>query len=224
MFFFSIKKALSLSVSSQLSRLSRFLNVLENWTRQYFITYSLRTWFILAISKQNWPLKWKNKSFYFCRLRPVDAIGSGLLSYDDICLTEECREKHLALPSATPKPLLEDSVGYLQCKPRVRGRGGGGLGSRLFHFRTVKTFTLAVNNHSSGWLNLKNIPTICRLLEVNTFPCTRSRATSNNKFASSVWNKLQENKFMLPARFEQVTIWLVIIDTSKPKRSADLLF
>ena len=111
---FSIKKALSLSVSSQLSRLSRFLNVLENWTRQYFITYSLRTWFILAISKQNWPLKWKNKSFYFCRLRPVDAIGSGLLSYDDICLTEECREKHLALPSATPKPLLEDSVGYLQ--------------------------------------------------------------------------------------------------------------
>ena len=29
-FFFSTKKALSLSVSSQLSRLSRFLNVLEN--------------------------------------------------------------------------------------------------------------------------------------------------------------------------------------------------
>ena len=28
--FFSIKKALSVSVSSQLSRLSRFLNVIEN--------------------------------------------------------------------------------------------------------------------------------------------------------------------------------------------------
>ena len=25
------------------------------------------------------------------------AIGSGLLSYDDTCMTEECREKHLAL-------------------------------------------------------------------------------------------------------------------------------
>ena len=31
---------------------------------------------------------------------------------------------------------------------------------------------------------------------------------------------LQENKFMLPARFEQVTIWLVVIDNSKPMRSA----
>ena len=36
----------------------------------------------------------KTKSFYFCRLRPAEAIGSGLLSYDDIT---ECREKHLAL-------------------------------------------------------------------------------------------------------------------------------
>ena len=28
-----------------------------------------------------------------CRLRPAEAIGSCLLSYDDICLTEECRKK-----------------------------------------------------------------------------------------------------------------------------------
>ena len=34
---------------------------------------------------------------YFCRLRPADAIVSVLLSYDDIFLTEGCREKHLAL-------------------------------------------------------------------------------------------------------------------------------
>ena len=39
----------------------------------------------------------KTKAFYFCRLRPAEAIGSGLLLDDDICLTEECREKHLAL-------------------------------------------------------------------------------------------------------------------------------
>ena len=152
--FFSTKKALLLSVSSQLSRLSRFLNVLENWTRQYFITYSLKIWFILTRSKQNWPLKWKNKSLLFLPssacvasvsvwfrskeiprkgtfdfdrallLAPLfsrsltlvwlsprsfllnrtetlatqaKAIGSGLLSYDDTCMTEECREKHLAL-------------------------------------------------------------------------------------------------------------------------------
>ena len=37
------------------------------------------------------------KNIYFCRLRPADAIVSGLLSYDDIFLTEGCREKHLAL-------------------------------------------------------------------------------------------------------------------------------
>ena len=30
-------------------------------------------------------------------LRPADAIMSVLLSYDDIFLTEGCREKHLAL-------------------------------------------------------------------------------------------------------------------------------
>ena len=157
--FFSTKKALLLSVSSQLSRLSRVLNVLENWTRKYFITYSLKIWFILTRSKQNWPLKWKNKSllflpssacrsdrslrskrfrlvskqrntdegdFRFCALllaplfsrsltlvwlsprsfllnrtetlaTQAKAIGSGLLSYDDTCMTEECREKHLAL-------------------------------------------------------------------------------------------------------------------------------
>ena len=39
----------------------------------------------------------KTKAFYFCRLRPAEAIGSGLLLDDDICLTEECREKHLAM-------------------------------------------------------------------------------------------------------------------------------
>ena len=39
----------------------------------------------------------KKNAFYFCRLRPADAIVSGLLSYDDIFLTEGCREKHLAL-------------------------------------------------------------------------------------------------------------------------------
>ena len=37
------------------------------------------------------------KNIYFCRLRPADAIVSGLLSYDDISLTEGCREKHLEL-------------------------------------------------------------------------------------------------------------------------------
>ena len=39
----------------------------------------------------------EKKAFYFCRLRPADAIVSCLLSYDDIFLTEGCREKHLAL-------------------------------------------------------------------------------------------------------------------------------
>ena len=53
------------SLSSQLSRLSRFLTVLENWIRQCFITYSLKTWLILTRSKQNWPLKGKKKSFSF---------------------------------------------------------------------------------------------------------------------------------------------------------------
>ena len=38
----------------------------------------------------------RRKAFYFCRLRPADAIVSSLLSYDDIFLTEGCREKHLA--------------------------------------------------------------------------------------------------------------------------------
>ena len=96
--YFLPKKRFHASFSSQLSRLSRFLKVLENRIRQYFITYNLKTWF-LTRSKQNWPLKWKKKSLfkYFCRLRPADAIVSGLLSYDDIFLTEGCREKHLAL-------------------------------------------------------------------------------------------------------------------------------
>ena len=62
---FSSKKAFLPSLSSQLSSLSRFLKVLENWVRQYFITYSLKTWFMLTRSKQNWPLKWKNKSLLF---------------------------------------------------------------------------------------------------------------------------------------------------------------
>ena len=63
----SSKKAFSRppSLSSQLSRLYRFLKVLEHWIRQYFITYNLRTWFILTRSKQNWPLKWKKKSLLF---------------------------------------------------------------------------------------------------------------------------------------------------------------
>ena len=39
----------------------------------------------------------EEKPFYFCRLQPADAIVSVLLSYDDIYLTEGCREKHLAL-------------------------------------------------------------------------------------------------------------------------------
>ena len=39
----------------------------------------------------------RRKAFYFCRLRPADSIVSGLLSYDDIFLTEGCRKKHLAL-------------------------------------------------------------------------------------------------------------------------------
>ena len=43
------------------SQLSRFLKVLENWIRQYFITYNLQTWFILTKSKQNW----KKKSLLF---------------------------------------------------------------------------------------------------------------------------------------------------------------
>ena len=65
--YFLPKKAFSPppSLSSQLSRLSRFLKVLENWIRQYFMTYNLRTWFILTRSKQNWPLKWKKKSLLF---------------------------------------------------------------------------------------------------------------------------------------------------------------
>ena len=48
----------------------------------------------------------------------------------------------------------------------------------------------------------------------------RSHATSNNTFRSVVWTLQQENKFMLPARFEQATIWLAEIDNSKPRRLA----
>ena len=60
------KKRFHASFSDQLSRLSRFLKVLEIWIRQYFIfTYNLKTWFILTRSKQNWPLKWKKKSLLF---------------------------------------------------------------------------------------------------------------------------------------------------------------
>ena len=43
----------------------------------------------------------------------------------------------------------------------------------------------------------------------------RLHATSNNTFASTVWNLLQEHKVMVPAGFEQATIWLVVIDNSK---------
>ena len=62
--YFLPKKRFHASFSSQLSRLSRFLKVLENRIRQYFITYNLKTWF-LTRSKQNWPLKWKKKSLLF---------------------------------------------------------------------------------------------------------------------------------------------------------------
>ena len=41
------------------------------------------------------------------------------------------------------------------------------------------------------------------------------QATSNNTFASTIWNVIQENKYMLPAQFEQVTIWMVVFDNSK---------
>ena len=72
-----------------------------------------------------------------------------------------------------------------------------GPDSRLFKF------TLAVNNHSSGWLNFKNIPSICQLLQanvnVNRFLSlkrskTQSRTTSNNTFAPAFWNLLQEKE------------------------------
>ena len=62
--YFLAKKLFHASFSSQLSRLSRFLKVLENRIRQYFITYNLKTWFILTRTKQNWPLKWKKKSLF----------------------------------------------------------------------------------------------------------------------------------------------------------------
>ena len=82
------------------------------------------------------------------------------------------------------------------------------------------------------WLNFKNILTICQLPWANAFlykyfrfsslKCSkiRSQATSNNTFRSVVWNLQQENKVMLPARFEQATILLVEIDNSKPRRLA----
>ena len=63
--YFLPKERFHASFSSQLSRLSRFLKVLENWIRKYFITYNLKTWFILTRTKQNWPMKWKKKSLLF---------------------------------------------------------------------------------------------------------------------------------------------------------------
>ena len=60
--YFLPKMRFHASFSNQLSRLSRFLKVLENRIRQYFITYNPKTWFILTRSKQNWPLKWKKTS------------------------------------------------------------------------------------------------------------------------------------------------------------------
>ena len=62
--YFLPKKRFHASFSSQLSLLSRFLKVLKNRIRQYFITYNLKTRF-LTRSKQNWPLKWKKKSLLF---------------------------------------------------------------------------------------------------------------------------------------------------------------
>ena len=62
--YFLPKKRFHTSFSSQLSLLSRFLKVLKNRIRQYFITYNLKTWF-LTRSKQNRPLKWKKKSLLF---------------------------------------------------------------------------------------------------------------------------------------------------------------
>ena len=82
------------------------------------------------------------------------------------------------------------------------------------------------------WLNFKNILTICQIPWANAFlykyfrfsslkrSKIRSQATSNNTFRSVVWNLQQENKVMLPARFEQATILLVEIDNSKPRRLA----
>ena len=94
--YFLPKMRFHASFSNQLSRLSRFLKVLENRIRQYFITYNLKTWFWPDRNKTDlW--NGRRKAFYFCRLRPADAIVSVLLSYDDIFLTEGCREKHLAL-------------------------------------------------------------------------------------------------------------------------------
>ena len=88
------------------------------------------------------------------------------------------------------------------------------------------------NDSDTIWLNFKNVLTICQLPWANAFlykyfgfsslKCSkiRSLATLNNTFGSVVWNLLQENKFMLPTRFEQATIWLVEIDNSKPRRLA----
>ena len=73
----------------------------------------------------------------------------------------------------------------------------------------IVSFTLAVNNHSSGWLNFENTFTICQLLQDNAFLCkyfrflslerakTQSHATLCNTFASAVWKLLQENEFIL---------------------------
>ena len=53
---------------------------------------------------------------------------------------------------------------------------------------------------------------------------TQSHATWNNIFASTIWVQLKENKFMLPAWFEQATIWFVVINNSKLMPPASRLF
>lgn len=97
---------------------------------------------------------------------------------------------------------------------------------------TVISFMLAANNHtcrlennywsSSGWLNLKKktyhlpfntfLRKYCRFLSSKR-PKTRSRATWNNTFACAIRSLHKENaKFMVPARFGQALIWLVVTD------------
>ena len=100
---------------------------------------------------------------------------------------------------------------------------------------TVISFTSAVNNHCCRLESnpvFKSVPPICQLLLTNDFLCkyfgflglkcskTWPHTTSNNTFASAVWNLLQENISMLPAWFVQATIWLVVIDNSKLMRPA----
>ena len=110
-----------------------------------------------------------------------------------------------------------------------------GLDNRIFHVSCQQPslhvdWKIIYDQDSVGWISKTYLPfsSFSKLTLFRKYfmflnwkrAKTRSHAISNNTFPSAIWNVLHENKFMLLARFEQATIWLVVIDNSKRMRAA----